>query len=169
MNGQKEVRSPLSVGSCIDSYCVQAFYRRRALWRTQRNMYADHYSNFLVEAKEQLSGSISCFVQSWDAGKLNKLEEHWTIEERKYIILLLDWKITCVVNLLFLDCVLVSERSDLFKAFVFSEHGAVHYFDIAKLSEFFRIVIPSDQVYAWPSTSQMSNWKCLTYIVPSVG
>lgn len=49
--------------------------------RRQR-LHGDHYSKNLLKNLNQLLGTIGCFVQFWDRGKLYTIEEHVSIEGR---------------------------------------------------------------------------------------
>lgn len=90
----------------------------------------------------QLLGTIRCFVQFWEPGELNTVEEQGTIEERKCAILQMNHEATCIINAPSSDHPFITVRSDGFKPFVCSELGAVHKCQIAKNSKKFKEVVP---------------------------
>lgn len=74
----------------------------------------------LLKAVSQLLGTERWFLQFWELGELNDIEEIVTVERRKRIILEVHHEVTCIINVPSSDCKLPPLKSRWFKVYVCS-------------------------------------------------
>lgn len=116
-------------------YCEPPLYKHGNSWGTASKALCKPLKHNLLRQINWLLDKIWWYVQFWERGELNALEENGINEKRKCANLQTDCEKKFIVNVTFSSSTLTEVRTDWFKAFVSSELGALHDCHIAEISK----------------------------------
>lgn len=147
---------------------TQLFTDKEMRCKQRHDLYPYHYSKSLLNAKNQLLGTMRRFVQIAELGKLNTREELRTVEK---------------ANVPYCKRVAGLHASSMYhhqttrlspKGMTVSKRSFVQNPELCITTTFQRFPRASkklstlDQIYSWPDLNPTSTLKSLTYLNPAV-